>query len=197
MGVNIEIKARVNDLSQFRRRVEELSDAPCEVILQEDTFFHTPKGRLKLRVLAPDRGELIYYERADTAGPKPSKYRIATSTGPASLKAVLSAALGIRGVVRKRRLLYKVGNTRVHVDDVDGLGAFLELEVVLDAGQTAEEGRTVAEELLRKLGIEEGALVEGAYIDLLETPASDPLMAAVARPGHRRAGSLRAPSDPS
>jgi adenylate cyclase class IV len=59
MGVNIEIKARINDLNRLRRRVEELSDAPCEVIIQEDTFFQTPRGRLKLRVLALDRGELI------------------------------------------------------------------------------------------------------------------------------------------
>jgi predicted adenylyl cyclase CyaB len=185
MGVNIEIKARINDLNRLRRRVEELSDAPCEVIIQEDTFFQTPRGRLKLRVLAPDRGELIYYERANIAGPKRSSYCLASSTDPASLKAVLSAALGVRGVVRKQRLLYKLGNTRIHVDDVDGLGLFLELEVVLDAGQTAEEGKTLAEELLRKLGIDEAALVEGAYLDLLERRAADPLVAAVARPGHR------------
>jgi predicted adenylyl cyclase CyaB len=174
MRVNIEIKARVNELGQLRRLVEALSDAPCEAIWQEDTFFCTPRGRLKLRVLAPDRGELIFYERANVAGPKRSHYCISTSTDPESLKALLSAALGVRGVVRKQRLLYKVGNTRIHVDDVVGLGVFLELEVVLDAGQAPEAGESIVEELLRKLGIEKAALVEGAYIDLLESHATDP-----------------------
>jgi predicted adenylyl cyclase CyaB len=84
---------------------------------------------------------------------------------------VLSTALGTRGVVRKQRLLYRIGNTRVHLDDVDGLGAFVELEVVLNESQTSQEGESVAEEIMKQLGICETDLVAEAYIDLLERNA--------------------------
>ena len=70
MPANIEIKARVLDLAEFRSRAEAISDTPVEVIPQEDTFFHTPKGRLKLRQLQPDRAQLVYYERPNQDGPQ-------------------------------------------------------------------------------------------------------------------------------
>jgi len=168
MATNVEIKARVRDIAAVRAIAEKLSDQPCTVLLQEDTFFLTPQGRLKLRVLAPDRGQLIYYERADAAGPKRSEYFVSPTDDPASLKAVLAPCLGVRGVVRKRRLLYMVGNTRVHLDEVEGLGAFLELEVGLGADQGEAEGQATARELMARLGIQESDLIVGAYMDLLE-----------------------------
>ena len=171
MATNIEIKARVRDMAALRAIAERLSDMPCTVLLQEDTFFHVPRGRLKLRVLRPDRGQLIYYERADAAGPKLSEYFVAPTADPALLKEVLARCLGIRGVVRKRRSLYWVGNTRVHLDEVEGLGSFLELEVMLGPGQSGEEGQDIAEELMSRLGIEQSDLIEGAYMDLMEGTA--------------------------
>jgi predicted adenylyl cyclase CyaB len=167
MATNIEIKAWVADPESLRERVESLSDTAGELITQEDTFFHTPSGRLKLRVIAPDYGQLIYYERNDEAGPKRSDYLISVTSEPETLKAALSAALGIRGRVRKERWLYWIGHTRVHLDQVEGLGSFMELEVVLQPGQSAEEGQMVAEILMQELGLKETDLIEGAYIDLL------------------------------
>jgi adenylate cyclase class IV len=172
MGINIEIKARIRDLEGLRKRAEALSDTPCRVISQEDTFFYTPQGRLKLRNLEPDRGELIYYVREDAAGPKRSNYLLCATTDPVSLEAVLEAALAVRGVVRKRRSLYHVGETRIHLDEVEGLGSFVELEVVLGFGQSEDEGQAIAAKLMAQLGIEETDLVEGAYIDLLQGPDS-------------------------
>ena len=168
MATNIEIKAKAKDMPKLRGLAEELSDGPGTTITQEDTFFQTPRGRLKLRILSPERGELIYYERNDASGPKPSNYLIYTTNDPGSLKAALSASLGVRGVVRKRRTLYCVGQTRIHLDEVEGLGTFLELEVVLGPGQSEEQGGTIAAELTAQLGIKEADLVEVAYIDLLE-----------------------------
>lgn len=171
MAMNVEIKARITEVDALRDRVEAISGAPCEEIHQEDTFFPVLKGRLKLRILSPERGELIYYDREDTCEPKPSHYLIAETTNPAALHAVLANALGLRGIVRKRRLLYLVGKTRIHLDAVEGLGYFLELEVVLDQGESVERGEKVAREIMTKLGIEEADLVRGAYIDLLESAA--------------------------
>ena len=168
MPANIEIKARARDFANIRSRAEKLSDAPVEVIPQEDTFFNVSQGRLKLRVLALDRGQLIYYTRPDQGGPKRSDYHIAYTTDPENLKRVLELAYGVRGVVKKTRYLYLVGQTRVHLDDVEGLGQFMELEVVLREGQGDAEGHGIAEGLMASLGVERGDLLEGAYMDLLE-----------------------------
>jgi predicted adenylyl cyclase CyaB len=165
---NIEIKARIRDFTDLKRRAEAISDSPLKVIPQEDTFFVTPKGRLKLRVLAPDRAQLVYYERPDQDGPKRSDYFIFNTNDPENLKTTLSLALGMRGVVKKMRYLYVVGQTRVHLDDVEGLGQFMELEVVLRDDQSDDEGQAVANDLMKKLGIEPTDLIEGAYMDLLE-----------------------------
>jgi adenylate cyclase class IV len=72
-------------------------------------------------------------------------------------------------VVRKTRYLYLVGQTRVHLDDVDGLGQFMELEVVMRPGQPDSEGQAIASDLMAKLGVEQADLLEGAYMDLIES----------------------------
>ena len=172
MAVNIEIKAKVRDFETFVQTSEKLSDTPREVLHQEDIFFHSPAGRLKLRILAPDRGELIYYERPDAEGPKASTYDIARTPNPESLRRVLSTGLGVRGTVIKERWLYLVGPTRIHLDQVEGLGAYMELEVVMEEGQDPEEGVRIAHGLMDQLGVGENDLVEGAYIDLLEAKRS-------------------------
>lgn len=167
MATNIEIKAKIRDFDRLKKWVEQISDTPVEIIPQTDTFFHTPQGRLKLRELG-GHGQLIYYERVDVSGPKRSNYFISHTDEPASLAEVLTFVLGVRGVVRKQRLLYLVGKTRIHLDQVEGLGNFLEFEVVLDDEDTPEEGEQIAAELMQTLGIKETDLVEGAYMDLLE-----------------------------
>ena len=167
MPANIEIKARVRNFAALRSLAEALSGGPPTVIHQEDSFFHTAKGRLKLRVLAPERGQLIYYEREDRGGPKRSDYHLFNTGDPDNLKQTLSLALGIRGVVRKTRFLYLVGQTRVHLDDVEGLGEFMELEVVMRDGQSDADGQQIAEDLMARLGIEPGDLLEGAYVDMM------------------------------
>jgi len=169
MPSNIEIKARARDFEEIRRRAESLSDTSVEVILQEDTFFYTERGRLKLRILVLNRGQLIYYTRPDQEGPKRSEYHIYETADPENLKRVLGHAYGIRGVVRKTRYLYLVGQTRVHLDDVEGLGQFMELEVVMGEEQSDAEGQSIAEDLMSRLGVERGDLLEGAYMDLLES----------------------------
>ena len=169
MPTNIEIKARVRDFAALRQRAEEISDTLVQVIPQEDTFFNTPHGRLKLRQLEPQHGQLVYYERTDAAGPKRSEYILTETADPSALKTALTAALGVRGVVRKTRYLYLVGQTRVHLDEVESLGQFMELEVVMRPDQTEAEGRSIANNLMRKLGVAENDLLEGAYMDLIES----------------------------
>lgn len=168
MPTNIEIKARARDFNILKRRAEQLSGSPAQTILQTDTFFLTETGRLKLRELGDGAAQLIYYERPNEGGPKRSDYHLFETGDPSRLKSVLSRALGVRGIVKKVRSLFLVGQSRVHLDEVEGLGQFLELEVVLRPDQTEDEGRSVAEKLISDLGLETRDLLEGAYIDLLE-----------------------------
>lgn len=168
MPSNIEIKARARDFASLRSRAEELADTPVEVITQEDTFFSVPRGRLKLRERQSDPAQLIYYERPNQGGPKRSDYQIFETGDPEGLKLTLSRALGVRGVVRKTRYLYLIGQTRLHLDDVQNLGQFMELEVVLRPNQPDADGQAIAESLMSKLGIQQSDLLEGAYMDLLE-----------------------------
>ncbi|WP_454731034.1 MULTISPECIES: CYTH domain-containing protein [Cupriavidus] len=167
MPTNVEIKARIASVEALAPLVAPLADHGPERIEQDDTFFACANGRLKLRVLAPGEGQLIFYARADQAGPKESHYIISPTAAPDSLRAALAAAWGEGGRVRKTRVLYLVGRTRVHLDRVAGLGDFLELEVVLADGEAAAAGVAEAHALLDKLGVVRAQLVETAYVDLL------------------------------
>lgn len=168
MKRNVEIKARAAAPDAIRARAERLSGGPPTVLRQDDTFFHCRDGRLKLRELSDSEAELIYYDRPDTLEPVECRYTVCPCAEPNLYREALSGALGVRGRVRKLRSVYLVGNTRIHVDEVEGLGTFVELEVVLTAGQSRAEGEETARELMRALGIEARDLLETAYIDLLE-----------------------------
>ena len=167
MPSNIEIKARVADPARLRMLAERLSDTPAVTIEQHDTFFACARGRLKLRQFSAASGELICYSRADVAGTKQSDYAIARTASPSDMLTVLSTALEVQRTVIKSRVLLQVGQTRIHLDSVQGLGSFVELEVVLREGQPAQEGHRIARELMDALEIRESDLVEGAYADLL------------------------------
>jgi adenylate cyclase class IV len=164
VAANIEIKARAVHYDRLQQLVATLSNTAGTRVEQEDTFFHTAHGRLKLRTFSPIAAELIYYERENTREPKFSAYTVVGTQEPAALKAALTAALGVRGVVRKQRLLYTIGQTRIHLDHVEGLGRFIELEWVMHPGQSVEEGQRIVHELMQRLSIAATDLIPEAYI---------------------------------
>jgi predicted adenylyl cyclase CyaB len=164
---NIEIKTKLKDRAAAERTANRLKSAGPQVIDQEDHFFKSAGARLKLRIFGPESGELIRYDRADTPGPRSSRYLIARTADPYKLLEILSVELGRIGVVKKNRTLYLIGQTRVHLDQVDGLGEFLELEVVLRPDQSEHEGQEIAADLLREFKIGSQDFISEAYIDLL------------------------------
>ena len=167
MARNIEIKARIENVDALTARVVAVADRGPIEIYQDDTFFGCERGRMKLRTLSAGDGELIFYRRPDQKGPKESNYSIVPTAQPDSLRQVLSLAYGQIGQVRKRRSLYLIGRTRVHLDRVEGLGHFLELEVVLSDGESPQAGIEEAHKLATLLGIDSEQLIDAAYIDLL------------------------------
>ena len=171
MARNIEIKARVADMDALAARAAAIADSGPVDIPQDDTFFRCDNGRLKLRTYADGSGELIFYRRADQGGPKESFYVLAPTAAPDALREALTLANGQAGRVVKHRTVFLVGRTRVHLDRVEGLGDFMELEVVLAEDEPPEAGVHEAHELMARLQIPADCLVEGAYHDLLRQRA--------------------------
>ncbi len=167
MARNVEIKARIASISSVLPLAAKIADQGPFEISQDDTFFACAQGRIKLRVLAENDGQLIFYQRADSAGPKESFYVLSPTQEPDSLRETLTLAYGAVGRVRKQRTLFLAGRTRIHLDRVEGLGEFLELEVVLAEGEPLEAGLDEARALMKRLGVQPGQLLEGAYVDLL------------------------------
>jgi predicted adenylyl cyclase CyaB len=167
MPTNVEIKAIVRDWNQTCQAAAALADSPVEILKQEDTFFACPHGRLKLRRFSARHGELIGYRRQNLTGPKSSRYLITKTNEPGALRAVLTDSLGVVGTVKKQRHLYLHGQTRIHLDQVEGLGTFLELEVVMRPEQPIAEGEQMAHTLMKRLGVKPEHLVADAYLDLI------------------------------
>jgi predicted adenylyl cyclase CyaB len=186
VGRNVEIKAWASDFAAQRSKAVELAGGPPEVLHQEDTFFRSRRGRLKLRKFSDAAGELIHYERADAEGPSESRYMIIPTGEPIVLRDALSKALGTLGTVVKRRELFLIEGTRVHLDEVEGLGHFLELEAVLGPDESRESGEERVRQLSTALGIEDSDLIDSAYIDLIlkKRPTDEESAAGAGREEH-------------
>lgn len=176
MARNIEVKARIESVESLLPVAAEIADEGPIEIHQDDTFFACPNGRLKLRAFSEHDGQLIFYQRPDRAGPKESFYVISPTSSPDTIRQLLSLAYGEIGRVRKHRTLFLAGRTRIHLDKVEELGDFLELEVVLAEGEPNEAGVSVARELLEQLAVSPHQLVEEAYVDLLAKLPNKPIL---------------------
>jgi len=171
MARNVEIKARIEGVEALAPRAAAIASAGPIEIDQDDTFFRCESGRLKLRAFSNESGELIFYRRANQSGPKESFYLRSPTSEPNVLRESLTLAYGQVGRVRKHRTLYLVGRTRIHLDRVEGLGDFLELEVVLADGEDCDRGLGEAHALMEALAVKPSQLIEVAYVDLLARQA--------------------------
>ena len=160
---NIELKARLKDLDAARKVAQFIATQRVGTQHQVDTYFHCRRGRLKLRQIDRQSAQLVWYSRPDQPGPKASEYLLAPISDPQTLEAALSAALGVRRVVEKRREILLHRNVRIHLDEVVGLGSFLELEAVLDPRTDEAEGRAQVDRLMGQFGIEPSDLLSGSY----------------------------------
>jgi predicted adenylyl cyclase CyaB len=166
---NIEIKARVRDVEKQMLLAERLADEEIQHLYQEDTYFLVSKGRLKLRVFGDGSGELIQYDKDYSIAPTESCYLRLPVDCPSALKSALTRSLGVRAVVRKKRIVYHVGQTRIHFDEIEDLGTFIELEYVLGAGDQPDHGASVVTALMQELEIDSTDLIKSAYVGLVES----------------------------
>jgi adenylate cyclase class IV len=169
MARNIEIKARINSVESLLARARALADGAPQLIRQHDSFYAVAHGRLKLRRLGDGRAELIHYHRADGLQARASDYQRLPVTDAEAVHRLLERACGGCGEVRKQRWLLLAGRTRIHLDRVEGLGDFMELEVVLAPGDDDAAGAAEAEALMQALGLANAERIAGAYVDRLNS----------------------------
>ena len=162
---NLEYKARVDDLKPVAAKARTLGADLWGDLRQTDTYFRVTQGRLKLRETAGFQAELIFYQRDEQADSRPSDYQVAHSTEPEALRALLSDALGVRAVVRKRRTLLLLDVTRIHLDNVEGLGSFLEVEVPVREDEAAS--RQQLDGLIEELGLRWSDCIRASYADMI------------------------------
>ncbi|MET0393531.1 MAG: class IV adenylate cyclase [Chitinophagaceae bacterium] len=165
--LNIEIKARCNDADRVRRYLTSQGADYKGRDAQTDTYFNVPNGRLKLREGVIENN-LIWYQRPDQAGPKHSQFRLVPVTDAAGLKEALAASVGIKVIVEKRREIYYIRNVKFHIDDVPGLGSFVEIEAGnILADLPATELQAQCDFYMQALGISPEHLLDTSYSDML------------------------------
>jgi len=173
---NLELKVQCPpaELVSIQRRVESLVCMPIQRLHQVDTYFRVERGRLKLREIRSlaepahiDRAELIAYTRPTDSGSRWSSYQvvpIATHAAPILLSGMLMTHDRLARVDKVRHVAV-IGLTRVHLDLVRGLGAFVELETVITS-QTETEAVAEHRQVIDLLGLSDCPSVAGSYSDL-------------------------------
>ncbi len=166
MAQNLEAEFRLRDFVAAEAAAAALGYVDQGTLIQRDTFFVVPNGKLKLREETGIGARLIGYSRREVDGLLLSDYRLVPVTDAAGTRAVLSEALGLLAEVRKRRRLWLHGSVRLHLDRVEGLGDFGEIEAVVGTGESAEVWRAFVDRTLAALGIGAADLIEGSYFEL-------------------------------
>ena len=162
---NLEAKFRLNDSRIARERAVGIGYTQRSVLRQRDTFFRCASGKLKLRE-EDGRAMLIYYGRRTSEALQLSTYEIVEVVDPENTRAMLAAALGVIAEVRKERTLLMRANVRLHLDRVEELGEFGEIEAVIPEGSDPEASRAAVDELLAALQISRETLIDVSYFEL-------------------------------
>jgi len=161
---NVEYKAELRDPTMARGVCAKVGAAYIITLDQVDTYFRVPSGRLKKREAAGEPTEWIFYERPDTAGARTSGFTIYTEE--AAMERYGQAPLPVSAVVKKRRELYMLDGVRIHLDRVEGLGWFFELEALVTPRQKEREARDAVTRLIEKFRPALGEPVSAGYSDL-------------------------------
>ena len=168
MPTNIEIKASCTNRTNIENLLAKGKADFKGIDHQIDTYFNVPNGRLKLRE-GNIENHLIHYHRADQKGPKQSLVTLFKTEPDSSLKHLLSDALGIKTVVDKRRAIYFIDNVKFHLDEVKGIGQFVEIEAIdTDGSISVAQLQEQCEYYIRLFDIQPEDLLTTSYSDMME-----------------------------
>lgn len=165
--LNVEIKAICNDPLFIRKYLVANKADFKGTDEQTDTYFSVPNGRLKLRE-GNIENNLIFYERTNQAGPKQSHFNLVKVEDAKGLKEVLIKSIGIKVVVQKKREIFYIDNVKFHIDEVPGLGSFVEIEagnISVDLSQ--EQLKQQCDFYLKEFSIKPEDLIDVSYSDML------------------------------
>ncbi len=163
----MEIKADTDDLAFLRAILLSQNAVAKGQIHQVDTYFNCANGRLKLRE-SSDEAVLIHYNRESQTGIQQSLVSMVPIANPARMKDVLEKALGIKIIVSKKREIYWIENVKFHLDEVEKLGKFVEIEAIDYEGTIGKEKLSAqCENYLKLLKIPAQNLIPDSYSDLL------------------------------
>jgi len=168
--LNFEFKAHLRDAPHVRATLKRLRARALGTDRQVDTYFHVPTGRLKIREGRLENS-LIFYQRTNSAQARRSIVEMMLLPRRNSVRAILSAALGVLAVVDKRREIYFVGNVKIHLDQVRGLGAFVEVEAMTRTGDI-KKVRVQAMKFQKLFNIASRDIVPQSYSDLILAKAN-------------------------
>ncbi len=166
MATNLELKCRKGSIAELHTLAGRLGASLNATLEQTDTYFHVPSGRLKLRRITGRQSELIQYDRPDVVGDRWSRYTRVGVDDADGMTRALGDALGVRCIVEKVRTLYLYKTARIHVDEVKGLGSFLEFEVVETPPAEADRLRA---ELRMAFAVREEEIIAGSYGEIMES----------------------------
>ncbi|MCA9388804.1 class IV adenylate cyclase [Candidatus Berkelbacteria bacterium] len=167
MHINIEIKARCSNQAKIREILKSQGADSKGTDHQIDTYFSTKRGRLKLRE-GKIENCLVYYERTNQAGPKQSDVALFKTEPNSALKEMLQKSNGVLVVVDKKREIYFIDNVKFHLDNVEGLGEFVEIEAIgSHEDLTRDDLLRQCQEYLKLFGIQEEDLISQSYSDLI------------------------------
>ena len=166
---NVEFKAELREPDMARAALRKLGASPVGVVKQIDTYYRVASGRLKKRETEFDGNaepaEIIYYERHNRTLPKISKFDIYTEEQASERFGTLPLPVWL--TVTKTREISMWGAVRVHLDEVDELGRFIEFEALVSKTQTLPRCHELVGELRRALGPTLGEAISVSYSDLL------------------------------
>ncbi|MGA2623637.1 MAG: class IV adenylate cyclase [Bacteroidota bacterium] len=165
MPRNLEVKARIRSVREAEQTARSINATFEGTLHQVDTYYNVPRGRLKSREINNERAELIFYERDEHAKHRESNYRVFPCMEISLLKEILGRSLGIRATVKKKRELFMYNSTRIHLDEVENLGSFLELESPVE--ESLDKAQEVVAFLVREFNVQDADFVLESYVDLL------------------------------
>jgi predicted adenylyl cyclase CyaB len=165
MPTNLEIKARINNPNEAYEVARNLPAKFAGILIQTDTYYNTPNGRLKLREVKDGKSELIFYSRDEHSKYRLSDYHAKEISESSDLKLIFEKAFGVRGKVIKKRDLFIYQGIRIHIDKVESLGNFIEFEIPIISSN--EEASKAMNFLIQKFSVQESDLVQNSYIDLM------------------------------
>jgi predicted adenylyl cyclase CyaB len=161
---NFEIKCRISNLSAIKEKLSSDRNYKYSVEKQRDIYYNVKSGRLKLRIINEKNSDLIYYNRKEKNSERVSNFVISSTLNFRELNFIMTEQFKVMVIVNKKREIFVKDNIRIHLDTVNKLGKFLEIEIMF---KDLNKAKKLMEELKEMLNLNSKDFIKSSYSDLL------------------------------